>query len=415
MLDEWRDAWRPGVVALIAGAICWQMWISVSSLFVEPMQAAHGWSRGDIAYGQSVVLFCAFAAPLIGRQADRVGVRKVLLIGVSAMAAMYLILGTMGDSLTVFYLIYTCFALAGVSTTGMTFTRLVNRAFIHNRGTALAVSRLGIAVSSAVAPLLIYQVISHLGYRAAFVTLAVLLVAVALPLIFFWAPAHEGPPGTKGAAYSKPDPWRALLKQPKVLLICLAAGLNYGPVLSMLMHFKPIGISKGLDPQLAVEALSMIGVATIFGALLSGFLVDRIWAPIVACILNLLPAIGCIALSQISDSKIAVFACAFLIGIGQGAENDIVAFMIARYFGMRNYGAIYGLGIISMGVFNSTCNAFTGWSYDHFGNYNPGLIEAGVSFALAAVCYLAMGRYPSVHPDSVEAMTLRPTPHSTTR
>ena len=34
---------------------------------------------------------------------------------------------------------------------------------------------------------------------------------------------------------------------------------------------------------------------------------------------------------------------AVLCGCGIGAEIDIMGFMLSRYFGMRNYGKIYGI------------------------------------------------------------------------
>ena len=402
--QEWRAAWRPGTVALVAGAICWQMWVTVSSIFVAPLQAAHGWTRGEIAYGYSLVLFCAFMAPLIGRTMDSVGVRRVLLIGITVMGVGYVLLASMGDSLLVFYAIYVLFALAGVSTTGMSFTRIINANFRFNRGAALAASRMGVAVTATVAPLLIFGIVSTYGFQAGYLLLGFLLATVAFPLVFFWAPRPDRNASdllSEATTRSRPDSWGVLLRQPRVLLLCLAAGLNYGPVLAMLMHFQPMGISKGLSPDVAIGAVSMIGIATICGTLLSGFLVDRIWAPVVACVLNLLPAFGCILLSQVDASPMAVYFCALMIGIGQGAENDLVAFMIARYFGMRNYGAIYGMGVVVMGVMNASGNAFTGWSYDRYGSYNPGLIAAGLSFLLAAICYLAMGPYPARTADTV--------------
>jgi len=44
--------------------------------------------------------------------------------------------------------------------------------------------------------------------------------------------------------------------------------------------------------------------------------------------------------------------------------------------------------------------ALIGQAYDRFGNYDIALMAASASFALAACCYLLMGRYPSRDPDA---------------
>ena len=392
-LEECRGAWRPGLVALIAGPLCWQMWLPISSLFVEPFQRAHGWSRGEIAYVQSVVVLTVLAAPLIGSLSDRWGVRQVLLTGVCVMAAGYVGMAFMGDALIGFLAVFTIFAFAGVSTTGLTFTQIVSHAFPVHRGKALATSRLGVAAITIAGPPAVYGLLATVGLRGTLLALAALLMIVVMPLVFVWAPRLAGRAGglvRQGGGVG----WKSLLARRKVLLLALAAGLNYGPVLALLASFQPIGVSKGLSPALALGAISTIGLAAAAGAIVCGVLIDRFWAPAVAFALNLLPAVGCCLLALSDGSPLMLYVCAAAIGVGQGAENDLVAFMIARYFGMRNYSAIYGLTIIPMGFFVAALGSFIGWSFDRYGDYNMGLFAAGAAFVLAALAYLAMGRYP---------------------
>jgi predicted MFS family arabinose efflux permease len=161
----------------------------------------------------------------------------------------------------------------------------------------------------------------------------------------------------------------------------------------------PLALSKGLPSGLAVGAVSMVGLAACGGALVSGFLVDRFWAPAVACALNVAPAIGCLFLLPHAVSPWVFYAAVVMIGLGQGAEIDIVAFMIGRYFGLKNYATIYGLGVLCIGFSVALAAAAIGRAYDWFGDYNIALIGASISFGLAAAAYLAMGRCPSRHPD----------------
>jgi len=89
-----------------------------------------------------------------------------------------------------------------------------------------------------------------------------------------------------------------------------------------------------------------------------------------------------------------------LVGVGQGVEIDLVAFMTARYFGLRNYATIYGFCVLVIGIFTNVAAVAIGRMYDRFGDYNLALGIAAGSFAIAAGCYLMMGRYPKTDPDA---------------
>ena len=158
-----------------------------------------------------------------------------------------------------------------------------------------------------------------------------------------------------------------------------------------------------MTDEMAVGAVSFLGVAAVGGALLSGFLVDRFWAPMIAFVLNITPAIGCLLLLPDTVAPWMLYASVLMIGLGQGAEIDIVAYMIARYFGLRSYATIYGLSVLAIALSVAVAASAIGQAYDLFGSYNIPLMCAAASFALAAVSYLLMGRYPRHDPDGPEA------------
>ena len=131
---------------------------------------------------------------------------------------------------------------------------------------------------------------------------------------------------------------------------------------------------------------------------MSGLLVDRFWAPAVAFVLNIAPAIGCLLLLQHDVPPALFYGAVLMIGLGQGAEIDIVAFMIARYFGLRSYATIYSLSTLGIALGVALGASLIGRAYDRFGNYDVALVAASGSFFVAALFYLAMGRYPAQAP-----------------
>ena len=82
-----------------------------------------------------------------------------------------------------------------------------------------------------------------------------------------------------------------------------------------------------------------------------------------------------------------------LVGIGLGAEVDLIAFLLSRYLGMRSFGEIYGyffaifmlgagLGPFAMGV-----------SFDRTGSYKLMLVCFGLALAPASLMMLRFGPY----------------------
>lgn len=188
--------------------------------------------------------------------------------------------------------------------------------------------------------------------------------------------------------------WLKLLSNPKILLVCLAAAFTYGPVIGILSQLQPMLTGKGLEPGLAAEFAALLAVSVVAGTLTTGILVDRIWAPAVGCAFTLLPVLG-IALLLPSEPTVWMAGIGLvLIGLAQGAEIDVIAFIIARYFGLKSFAAIYGLSVLFIAVATSVAGIAFGFAYDTFGGYNEALIGAGVMFALASGAYLLLGRYP---------------------
>jgi len=396
IVEEWKAAWRPGVAALLAGSLGYSLYPAVSSLFVEPLQQQFGWSRGEIAFVHSFGLATAFAAPVVGRLTDRHGVRPILSAGLLLTVIGYLLLAAMGGSLGYYYAAYFFFSMVGMATTGITVTRILSGAFDRTRGTALAIGRSGLACAGALMPMLLFPVINRFGTAGGYLLLGALMGLVALPAIRLWLPAGQQVGARRGGAASAEhaQSWRELLAMRKVRILIAASVLNYVPVVALLSQMKPLAIEKGLDAVTAVGAVSVMGLAAAMGALLSGILVDRFWAPAIAFILNLAPAAGCLLLLQSDVPPVLFYGAVLMIGLGQGAEIDIVAFMIARYFGLRSYATIYSLSTLGIALGVALGASLIGRAYDYFGHYDVAIGVAALSFATAACFYLAMGRYP---------------------
>jgi len=396
--DEWRAHWKVVFGTFLAMGLGYGGFSFTQSQFVQPLQDAFGWSRGQIAFAFHLSFFTSFVAPLFGRLIDRVGVRPVLTTCLMLVALSYVLIANTGGNYTLFLIAFVILVAAGLGTTGIAFTRAVASRFSKSRGTALAISRIGYSLAGAFMPILVFRVIADHGWQAGFYLLAAAAALVALPIS--WLFVSDERQAVELNAKGQPTAlldwrlWLKLLSNPKVLLVCLAAAFTYGPVIGILSQLQPMLTGKGLEPGLAAEFAALLAVSVVAGTLTTGILVDRIWAPAVGCAFTLLPVLG-IALLLPSEPTVWMAGVGLvLIGLAQGAEIDVIAFIIARYFGLKSFAAIYGLSVLFIAVATSVAGIAFGFAYDTFGGYNEALIGAAVMFALASGAYLLLGRYP---------------------
>jgi hypothetical protein len=86
------------------------------------------------------------------------------------------------------------------------------------------------------------------------------------------------------------------------------------------------------------------------------------------------PILGVVLLVVGAGSGVAPYVAAVLIGLALGAEMDLMAFIVSRYFGLKSFGEIFGylFAIFSLGA--SVGPIAMGMSFDLTGSYDRGII-----------------------------------------
>jgi predicted MFS family arabinose efflux permease len=367
-----------------------------------PLQEAFGWTRGQLQPGMSFLFGGAvLAAQLAGWFNHRYGMRTVTIPSLIALAATFALMTLMGRSIGWFYLLCALLPIAGLGTMHITWTHLINLWFERNRGLALALMLSGTGLSAVFIPSGVTWAIAHWGWQGAFVLLAALPVVLALPLTLKWFET----PDSRRIAMKDTSPvtarihagmdFRDAMRSPRFWTLNIALVMIVGATVVMITNTVPLLRDKGLSAAEASHVFGGFGLALIVGRVLVGYLIDRIWAPGVAAIALALPALGCLLLSTTGvDHTTTLVIATALLGMGAGAEFDIAAYMMARYFGLKNYSRLFGVhvGLIT------TASALAPWAagaiYTATGTYGAMLAICGTAFLLGALMLLPMGRYP---------------------
>ena len=127
---------------------------------------------------------------------------------------------------------------------------------------------------------------------------------------------------------------------------------------------------------------------------------DRDGAPGCALAILLLPACGSFLLSQPEISATQAAVAVITLGLGAGFEFDLLAYLIARYFGRRAYGTIYGSFYTVIAFGGGLGPIVYGRVFDATGRYDMALATGVGCLLIGGVSLLAMGRYPSWDQDT---------------
>lgn len=344
-LAELRAGWRL-ILAAAAGVGLSAIALPFYALgpLAPAIAAQTGWARADIllALAFSSGLGAAMA-PVVGWLVDRLGARRVALASVPGVAAGLAVAAT-ADSLPGFWLGFALTAVLGAGTNPVLWSRVIAGAFHAARGLALGLALAGTAVAAILLPQLVTALVPALGWRASLAGLAALPLVVALPPVAAWLrpAAHPAPAPTPGLAPAEGLTIGEAVRTRRFWLIGASILSTYLALSGTLVNLVPASIDRGLDPAMAAALASTVGVAMLPGRILVGALLDRLWAPGVGMAMLGAAALAAWPLGA-ADAPLLLFLAAAGLGLAAGAELDLMAFLAARYFGLRHYGRIYGL------------------------------------------------------------------------
>lgn len=368
---------------------------SISALVV-PVTEAFGWSRAEF---QAAILFSstlgALTSPVVGWLCGRFGARRVAMPGLFGLALGFAIASTMQGELWVLYTAYGTMALFGAGTIPVTWTQAITISFNRQRGLALGLVLTGTGICGVVIPQYATLLVEHFGWRAAYVGIALLPLVIAWPIVYFgFKPARSA--GVDNRQIVIRDGGLTLaqaIRQAKFWILLASIFLVYMATSGIGLNLYAAITDAGMTNSQAATVQSIFGGAIIFGRLVVGYLIDKMWAPGVAAAVMILPVAGSVLLIDPSTFVLGALA-AFLIGVAAGAELDLMSFLTARYFGLQHYAQIYAILYMALAICSGTAPIIFAGIFDRTASYAVSFTITSVLFVFASLVILLMGRYP---------------------
>lgn len=340
----------------------------------------------------------AVVAPLAGQLIDRIGARRVIAMGIAGEAIGFAALSFAPPGFGWFVAAMVLLGVLGVGTTPPSFARLVSVRFDRSRGFALGIMISGLGVTAISAPLWATAVIHLGGWRTGYRVLTGLVLLLGIVGLLVMRLDQTAMPGERRSPTAQAEArvaggWAAL-RRPLfwMVLACFAAPALFGG--GYLFHMISLLRERGFTPGDAAKVQSLIGAAIIGGRLLSGAAMDRFFAPYVAAVAFLLAAAGCALL--LSDNYAVLCVGAVAVGLPIGAELDILAYTISRYFGLRSFGRYYSLAYSTM-IFAGGASPVLIAHFAPGGDYSTSLVISAIGLALAGI---GAGCLPRFHRDA---------------
>ncbi|MFI8526667.1 MFS transporter [Promicromonospora sukumoe] len=411
-----RSPWWVVVGAGTANAVGPQMYLATTGIFVLPIVQDTGFSRTTVTGAYSVAAVgMVIGLLLVSRLVDRYAARYILVPGFLLFAASMATIGLVPAVEWIYFI--PCFFVGFFGAgTAIPASRVVVGWFDNNRALAVGVVTGIIGLGAALGPLLAGALIDAVGWRLAYGCMALIAAVVSVTMVTLFvrgrAERHvrgrlvqETQVGDRDVSLELPGlTFRESLRTRQFWNIALGLGLVGVVVIGLQVHLVPMMTDRGLSADEAARLLVVFGVASLVGRVVGGVVIDRVHGSIVGPIVILAPIAGMFFLHP--PFSTAAVAVAF-IGVAFGIEGDLLALLITRYLGMRNFGRIIG-PIQAMFILGSAFGPLLlGLGYDELGSYDPVMPVLMGVLVVGAVLIATLGRYVYPAVDGFDRLAAR--------
>lgn len=374
--------WYIAIALAITETISYGVIYYAFTVFITPMEASLGWSRGELsgAFSLSLLMTGVMAFP-VGYWLDKRGSRLLMSLG-SMGATLLVLMWSQVNSLHEFVLIMALIGCCGAAILYEPAFAVIATWFIHKRGTAMAIVTFTAGFASTIFVPLSDALLVAFGWRQAIFILGILLGIITIPLhllILRRKPADLGllPDGESIVSEKKQAPpikLAAVLRSRFFWVMTLAFALSTLSISAVRVHFIPLLISIGIHPSSAALASGSIGIMQVVGRM--------IFAPVEARFSVRTMVIGVFMLLTLSlsilllgNSPLLIILFIILFGMAIGTHTLTRPLVVADTYGASFYGRISSAMVIVLTATGTSAPFAAGMIFDLFNSYTPLLIS----------------------------------------
>jgi MFS transporter, OFA family, oxalate/formate antiporter len=369
------------------------------SVFVPPLEAEFGWSRGDTSWVYTIAVVCfALTFVIAGRTQDRMGPRICAFLGGLLVSAGFFI-ASFTSSLLAFYVFFG--VIVGIGN-GFGYAAPIpvgSKWFPDKRGLVVGILVGGYGAGQAIfGTVSRYWLIPSLGWRTSFQVLAVTFFVMTM---IGTALLRNPPPGYSTTATARRTvvgaadfTTREMLATPTFYFLWIAFCLGTTAGQMTISQLVPFATSAGLGATVATLSLVVSSIGNAGGRIVSGAVSDVLGRLPTLKVMGLLSAVAMPLLFLFRSDIVLFYALVAVVYWCYGTQLSLFATTTADFYGTRNLGLNYGLMFTAWGAAGIVGPLLAGRTFDQFGDYRYAFFAAGL-FAVVAVLSLSVAKHPA--------------------
>ncbi len=383
-------------ITFAVGAACMHSYTVFLIAFIEEF----GWSRGESSVAYSVSqLVTGATSPLVGILVDRLGPRRLILMGGFLLAA-GLLASAYADALWQVVVLYGVVMTLGANCLGLVvFVPILSRRFVRNRGMAVAVVQSANGFARAFSAPLSQVLIAGLGWRGAYLALGGFMAVAFLPLGAMFRFSEPGLAGRSGGP-AVGDGWtlRQAMRTPHFWLLSLVYVFTGLGSFLVALHQLAFAVTMGFDKLYAAEVLGMGAFLSLPGVIVTGVISDHIGRELSAVITYGTSIIGVVCAMLITgpDQHLLLWLHSCFFGLTWGARGPAITAKTADLFPGPHLGTILGAITIGTGIGAASGAWLAGFSFDLTGSYQVAFGLSIFFYTCGGVAFWALRRPPAV-------------------
>ncbi|WP_282606328.1 MFS transporter [Pelagibius sp. Alg239-R121] len=325
------------------------------SAFNALIAADLGITNTELAFAYSLATIgAAFLLPLFGRQVERFGSRRSLLVVSTALGFACFFFGAAANFLWL-VIGFGLLRFLGQGSMMLGAANLVAQWFSLKRGFAMGLMALGFAASMAIHPTLARVLIELFGWREAWFGLGLMTWVMMLPVLFFLAQdkpedlglSPDGVEAPKKADGEKPllggVTLAEALRHPSFYIVATGLFTISGLVTTLHFHQFNILASQGLNANWATLGFWFTAITMVAAMPLVGRGFDRFRTRYMFAAALCVQAATLVGVTFV-DSVSLLIAYSMAFGLNNAFSMTIFGYIFPRYFGRLHLGRIQGTG-----------------------------------------------------------------------
>jgi MFS family permease len=332
--------WRVVLACFLMALACWGFGLYGHSVYLAELTRLHGWPPSLIATASTATyLLNAVLVIFTSNALARFGARRFVLFGVAALALAIVLLALAREPWQV-YAAYLAMSFGWLGLGLVTIPTIISQWFTRRRGLAISLALNGASFGGIVVAPALVGLIALTDFTTAMLIAAAVMVAILVPAIFLWVPAHAAPAQQAtqaGSAWTRRDALRSVpfwtVTGPFALVLIAQVAF----IVHQIAFMEPI-----VGRAQAAVSVSVMTTFAVIGRLTLGAVVDRLDPRLISCVSMFSQAAALFAMTRTTDTTYLLMCCA-AYGFSVGNIITLPSLIVQREFPSAAFGMVLGL------------------------------------------------------------------------